>query len=215
MSEVGRPACLHRKPSRSACGLHPRTRTPPPEVDSVPTATRRSGQTRPGIRIPGSRREGPRCRSLAVDQTSPTAVTALIQLTEPVNRFPDYVRYLVRQLKALCPTMGKVRIAQTLARAARGGTRRWSLSGWRTPARVAGTGHVGTGGVFGSVLLPRRSGRAGRDSQGSAAQVGPAGDSRRSWAEQQPGLECALASHPGSHHTRSGVAVVIGGVGNG
>ncbi len=42
---------------------------------------------------------------------------ALVQLTEPVNRFPDYVRYLVRQLKALCPTMGKVRIAQTLARA--------------------------------------------------------------------------------------------------
>ena len=43
--------------------------------------------------------------------------SALIQLAEPVNRFPDYVRYLVRQLKALCPTMGKVRIAQTLARA--------------------------------------------------------------------------------------------------
>ena len=41
----------------------------------------------------------------------------LVQLTEPVNRFPDYVRYLVRQLKALCPAMGKVRIAQTLARA--------------------------------------------------------------------------------------------------
>jgi hypothetical protein len=41
----------------------------------------------------------------------------LVQLTGPVNRFPDYVRYLVRQLKALCPTMGKVRIAQTLARA--------------------------------------------------------------------------------------------------
>ena len=42
---------------------------------------------------------------------------ALVQLAEPVNRFPDFVRYLVRQLKALCPTMGKVRIAQTLARA--------------------------------------------------------------------------------------------------
>ena len=42
---------------------------------------------------------------------------ALVQLTEPANRFPDYVRYLVRQLKALCPSMGKVRIAQTLARA--------------------------------------------------------------------------------------------------
>jgi hypothetical protein len=31
---------------------------------------------------------------------------ALVQLSEPVNRFPDFVRYLVRQPKALCPTMG-------------------------------------------------------------------------------------------------------------
>jgi transposase InsO family protein len=43
--------------------------------------------------------------------------SGLVQLAEPVNRFPDFVRYLVRQLKALCPTMGKVRIAQVLARA--------------------------------------------------------------------------------------------------
>jgi transposase InsO family protein len=43
--------------------------------------------------------------------------SALVQLAEPVSRFPDFVRYLVRQLKALCPTMGKVRIAQVLARA--------------------------------------------------------------------------------------------------
>jgi hypothetical protein len=42
---------------------------------------------------------------------------ALVQLQEPVNKFPDFVRYLVKQLKALLPTMGKVRIAQTLARA--------------------------------------------------------------------------------------------------
>jgi len=41
----------------------------------------------------------------------------LIQVTEPVNKFPDFVRYLVKQLKALCPMMGKVRIAQVLARA--------------------------------------------------------------------------------------------------
>jgi transposase len=41
----------------------------------------------------------------------------LVQLSEPVNKFPDFVRYLIRQLKALCPTMGKVRIAQVLARA--------------------------------------------------------------------------------------------------
>ena len=35
----------------------------------------------------------------------------------PVNRLPDLVRYIVRRLKTLCPTMGKKRIAQTLARA--------------------------------------------------------------------------------------------------
>jgi transposase InsO family protein len=42
---------------------------------------------------------------------------ALIQTAEPVNKFPDFVRYLVKQLKALLPTMGKVRIAQVLSRA--------------------------------------------------------------------------------------------------
>lgn len=41
----------------------------------------------------------------------------LLQLPEPVNRFPDFVRYLVQRLKTLCPTMGKVRIADTLCRA--------------------------------------------------------------------------------------------------
>jgi transposase InsO family protein len=42
---------------------------------------------------------------------------ALIQISEPVNRFPDFVRYLVKQLKVLLPTMGKLRIAQVLTRA--------------------------------------------------------------------------------------------------
>jgi transposase InsO family protein len=41
----------------------------------------------------------------------------LVQTAEPVNKFPAYVGYLVRQLKALCPAMGKLRIAQVLARA--------------------------------------------------------------------------------------------------
>ena len=35
----------------------------------------------------------------------------------PVNKFPDFVRYVVQRLRVLCPTMGKVKIAQTLARA--------------------------------------------------------------------------------------------------
>mgnify|MGYP000234920193 FL=1 len=42
---------------------------------------------------------------------------ALVEVSVPVNRFPDLVRYLVRQLKILCPSMGKVKLAQVLARA--------------------------------------------------------------------------------------------------
>ncbi len=42
---------------------------------------------------------------------------ALVQTSEPVSKFPDFVAYLVRQLKLMCPALGKVRIAQILARA--------------------------------------------------------------------------------------------------
>ncbi len=42
---------------------------------------------------------------------------ALVQIREPVNRFPDFVRYAVQRLKALCPTLGKAKIAETLCRA--------------------------------------------------------------------------------------------------
>jgi putative transposase len=42
---------------------------------------------------------------------------ALVQLREPVNKFPEFVGYLVRRLKTLCPTLGKKKIAQMLARA--------------------------------------------------------------------------------------------------
>jgi transposase InsO family protein len=34
-----------------------------------------------------------------------------------VNRFPEYTRYIVQRLKTLCPMLGKVKIAQILARA--------------------------------------------------------------------------------------------------
>ena len=34
-----------------------------------------------------------------------------------MNKFPDFVRYIVRRLKTLCPSMGKIQIAQILARA--------------------------------------------------------------------------------------------------
>src|SRR4029453_17078212 len=42
---------------------------------------------------------------------------ALVRLPEPVNRFPDFVSYLVRHLRILCPSLGKVKKAQILARA--------------------------------------------------------------------------------------------------
>ena len=42
---------------------------------------------------------------------------ALVQLGEPVNKFPDFVRHIVHRLKTLCPALGKVKIAQILARA--------------------------------------------------------------------------------------------------
>jgi hypothetical protein len=49
-----------------------------------------------------------------LDEDGPSA---LVQLPTPVNKFPDLVRYLVQRLKTLCPTLGKAKIAQTLARA--------------------------------------------------------------------------------------------------
>jgi len=48
-----------------------------------------------------------------VDDQGPDA---LVQLPQPVNRFPAFVRYLVQRLKTLCPRMGKMKIAQTLGR---------------------------------------------------------------------------------------------------
>ncbi|HUT90915.1 MAG TPA: hypothetical protein VMY37_15540 [Thermoguttaceae bacterium] len=42
---------------------------------------------------------------------------ALVQLCQPVNRFPDFVRHVVQRLKKLCPAMGKRMSARTPARA--------------------------------------------------------------------------------------------------
>src|SRR5207249_3820015 len=36
---------------------------------------------------------------------------------EPVNKFPELIAYLVKRLRVLCPTLGKVKLAQILARA--------------------------------------------------------------------------------------------------
>ena len=42
---------------------------------------------------------------------------ALVQIHEPVNKFPDFVRYAVQRLKTLCPTLGKVKMSEMLCRA--------------------------------------------------------------------------------------------------
>lgn len=49
-----------------------------------------------------------------LDEEGPNA---LVQLRTPANKFPDFVRYAVQRLRRLCPSMGKVKIAQVLARA--------------------------------------------------------------------------------------------------
>ena len=43
--------------------------------------------------------------------------SALVQLREPVNKFPDFVRYIIQRLKTLCPSLGRRKIAQMVARA--------------------------------------------------------------------------------------------------
>jgi hypothetical protein len=42
---------------------------------------------------------------------------ALVQTSPPVNRFPDVVRYAVQRIKHFCPPLGKLKIAEKLARA--------------------------------------------------------------------------------------------------
>ncbi len=42
---------------------------------------------------------------------------ALVRLPVPVNKLPDFVAVVVQTLRATCPSLGKVRIAQMLARA--------------------------------------------------------------------------------------------------
>jgi len=49
-----------------------------------------------------------------IDENEPNA---LVQIRQPANKFPDFVRYIVQRLKVLCPFLGKRKIAQILARA--------------------------------------------------------------------------------------------------
>jgi transposase InsO family protein len=42
---------------------------------------------------------------------------AIVQTLEPVNKLPVFVAYMVKHLKVLCPSLGKVKIARCLCRA--------------------------------------------------------------------------------------------------
>jgi Helix-turn-helix domain len=44
-------------------------------------------------------------------------IDALLRSAEPVNKYPDFIRSIVQRLQCLCPSLGKVKIAQILARA--------------------------------------------------------------------------------------------------
>ena len=54
------------------------------------------------------------CWMSRLDEEGPHA---LVQIAQPVNKFPAFVHYIVRRLKTLCPQMGKTRIANVLCRA--------------------------------------------------------------------------------------------------
>jgi putative transposase len=41
----------------------------------------------------------------------------IVQMAERSNRYPDFVRYIVQQLKSFCPMLGRHKIADVLARA--------------------------------------------------------------------------------------------------
>ena len=46
-----------------------------------------------------------------------TAAAALVQIAQPVNRYPDFIRYLGQRLKVLYPSMGKLKLAQFISQA--------------------------------------------------------------------------------------------------
>ena len=50
-----------------------------------------------------------------IDQGGSAALLQM-ELTEPVNKFPEFVRYSIQRLKTLCPQLGKAKMAEILCR---------------------------------------------------------------------------------------------------
>jgi transcriptional regulator with XRE-family HTH domain len=42
---------------------------------------------------------------------------ATVQMSEKITRYPDFVRYIMQQLKSYCPMLGRFKIAEILCRA--------------------------------------------------------------------------------------------------
>ena len=92
-----------------------------------------------------------------LDEKGPAALVQLPQ--PPVNKFPEFVSRVVRRLKTLCSAMGRVKIAQTLARA-----------GLHLCATTVG--RMLKGGAGGDAGVPSTPGR------GTGAGVPPLGGAR-------------------------------------
>ena len=70
---------------------------------------------------PWNRRPGHSCwpgapspRGSLIDKKG---TTSLVQVADPINRFPELLRYAVQRIKTLCPMLGKMKIAEILTRA--------------------------------------------------------------------------------------------------
>ena len=59
--------------------------------------------------------------------------TSLFALSEPVNKYPDFVTYVVQRFKALCPHLGRRKVAGFLARAALHVSDRTIERKWKEP----------------------------------------------------------------------------------
>ena len=132
-----------------------------------------------------------------------TGAKALVQTSLPVNRFPDYVRYLVQRLEVLCPTMGKQKIAQVLCRAGLhlGTTTVGRIRRWEAGRPMKSTSHSGRRiKVLGSSLVPSGRGLPGVPSSG--AGQGTARSADRACGEL-PAQPQAFACR---HHPARGVS---------
>ena len=104
-----------------------------------------------------------------MDRIDEPGSEALVQLRSPVNKFPDFVRYAVQELKTHCPLLGKKKAAEVLARAGLhlGATTiermRKEAPGRQPPPKPATPGRPGPNNTGRSGKTGQRCGLAGND----------------------------------------------------